>query len=92
MSHLGGSGAIMRTLLCLALMIGGCAAKQIDVTPPDWKANSERTAVIGKVHDSTVIITRHGHTRDYYAVLDGLNLGPATVEQYDLYWVTPLTK
>lgn len=83
-------GRIMRIFLCLVLAVSGCATKQLDVVPPDWKANSERTAVIGKLRDSTVIITRHGHTRDYRDVLDSLNLGPATVEQYDLYWITPL--
>ena len=77
-------------IFSIVAVMSSCAHKQLDVVPPGWEANTERTAVIGKVRNSAVIITRHGHTRDYYDVLDGLNLGPATVEQYDLYWITPL--
>ena len=84
------ANSVIVFFLAVAAVSGGCAHKQFDVVPPGWKANSERTAVIGRLRDSTVIITRHGYTRDYRDVLDSLNLGPATVEQYDLYWVTPL--
>ena len=84
------ANSVVVFFLAVAAVSGGCARKQIDVAPLGWKANSERTAVIGTLRDSTVIITRHGQTRDYHDVLDSLNLGPATVEQYDIYWITPL--
>lgn len=80
----------MKSVLCALLLLTACAAKRIDTTPTSWKANIEKTAVIGKVGSSTVIITRRGHHNDYRDVLDELNLGPATVDQYDLYWVSPL--
>ena len=82
----------MKWLLVCVLVGSGCANRPVDVAPPGWEANTEKTAVIGRVRNSTIIITGHGHTRDYRDVLDSLNLGPATVDQFDLYWVTPLAK
>ena len=84
----------IQTACFLSLIMAGCgpAIKQIDVMPPEWKANPERTAIIAPVGKSTVIVTKKGNDRIFKLTLESLHLGPATVEHFDLYWITPLTK
>ena len=78
----------------MALFLSGCgqSIRQIDVMPPEWKANPERTAIVATINHSTVIVTKKGNDRIFKNILENLHLGLATVEHYDLYWVTPLSK
>ena len=79
-------------LLLCALLVGGCTPKRMDIVPPVWRPNAEHTAWIGDTSGATVIITRAGNIRVFKETLEHLHLGPASVEHFDLYLVTPLSK